>query len=68
MSVTRTDVTMINVQRCLEEVSQEHNFKQAQSSKLVKDMEEMISHLMKQRDERMSMEMEEELRVGLLGG
>ena len=57
-----------NAQICLEEVSQEHNFKQAQSSKLVRDMEEMTSHLIKQRDEslRMLMEMEEELRVGLL--
>ena len=74
VSVTQTDVyraitvSMTNVQRCLEEVSQEHNFKQVQSSKLVRDMEEMMSQLIKQRDERMSMEMEEELRVGLLCG
>ena len=74
VSMTQTDVyraitvCMTNVQRCMEEMSQEHSFKQAQSSKLVRDMEEMMSQLIKQRDERMSTEMEEELRVGLLCG
>ena len=51
---------MIIVQNHLEEARIQHAFKQAQSSKLVKEKEDMMDHLVK---ERLSTEEAQELTV-----
>ena len=51
---------MIIVQNHLEEAHKQHAFKQAQSSKLVKENENMMDHLLK---ERLSTEEAQELTV-----